>query len=94
MSYKKIQQGLPPHKMSLLIDIEQGRPFEVEVITGAVLRLAQQHGLETPNLALIYSLMKGLQVNILKQKAARDARLNRGAPGSTLPIHENRSSVS
>lgn len=73
MSIAKAKQGLPPHKMSLLVDIEQGRPFEVEVITGAVLRLAKQYGVETPNLALVYSLMKGLQLNIIKQKAIRDA---------------------
>jgi ketopantoate reductase len=36
-----------------------------------VLRLAKQNGLNTPHLALMYSLLKGLQVNILKQRAAK-----------------------
>ena len=31
MSVEKAKQGLQPHKMSLLVDIEYGRPFEVEV---------------------------------------------------------------
>lgn len=31
MSLDKVKQGLPPHRMSLLVDIEYGRPFEVEV---------------------------------------------------------------
>jgi len=30
-SVKKRREGVPPHKMSLLIDVEMGRPFEVEV---------------------------------------------------------------
>ena len=70
MSLEKVKQGLPPHKMSLLMDVEQNRPFEVEVevITGAVLRLARKHSLNTPHLALMYSLMKGRQVNVLKSR--------------------------
>ena len=37
MSVEKVKQGAPPHKMSLLIDIEQNRPFEVEVSLSSVL---------------------------------------------------------
>ncbi|WVQ85573.1 hypothetical protein IAT38_007739 [Cryptococcus sp. DSM 104549] len=54
------------HKYSLLIDVEMGRPFEVEVITGSVLRLAQQHGVDTPRLEFTYVLLKVLQGEILK----------------------------
>lgn len=42
-----------------------------QVITGAVLRLAKQHGLDTPHLALMYSLMKGLQLNIIKSRGEK-----------------------
>ncbi|CAD6574599.1 MAG: hypothetical protein TREMPRED_001182 [Tremellales sp. Tagirdzhanova-0007] len=47
-SVQKRRSGATPHKMSLLIDVEMGRPFEVEVITGAVLRVAQAHNVAVP----------------------------------------------
>ena len=70
--------------MSLLIDLEMGRPIEVEVcrlplrnrvvsadsaqcITGAVLRLARSHGIDTPLLAFAYSLLKGTQLETLRR---------------------------
>lgn len=71
MAIQKSKQGIPPHKMSLLVDIENGKPFEVEVITGSVLRTARAHGLDTPRIALIYCLMKGLQANIIGRQKAR-----------------------
>jgi 2-dehydropantoate 2-reductase len=72
MSLAKAKMGVAPHKMSLLIDVEQIRPFEVEVIVGAVLRLAKEHGIETPRLELMYSLLKGLQATIVRQRAEKD----------------------
>ncbi|WVQ73661.1 hypothetical protein IAR50_003241 [Cryptococcus sp. DSM 104548] len=56
------------HKYSLLIDVEMGRPFEVEVITGAVLRLAQKHKVDTPRLEYTYVLLKVLQGEILREQ--------------------------
>ncbi|WWD17883.1 hypothetical protein CI109_102327 [Kwoniella shandongensis] len=64
------------HRMSLLVDVEMGRPFEVEVITGAVLRLAQKHNVPTPRLEFIYAMLKALQANIImenKKKAEEKA---------------------
>ncbi|ORY32287.1 ketopantoate reductase PanE/ApbA C terminal-domain-containing protein [Naematelia encephala] len=65
MSLEKAKQGIPPHRMSLLIDVEMGRPFELEVITGAVAKVAKSHGYETPFLDFTYSLLKGVQNNII-----------------------------
>ncbi|GFZ43463.1 hypothetical protein JCM24511_01183 [Saitozyma sp. JCM 24511] len=59
------------HKMSLWVDVEMGRPIEVEVIVGAVVRLAKQIGVQTPLLNYTYALMKGLQVEILEQQEAK-----------------------
>jgi 2-dehydropantoate 2-reductase len=57
--------------MSLWVDVEMGRPIEVEVIVGAVVRLAKQIGVKTPLLDYTYALMKGLQVEILEQQEAK-----------------------
>jgi 2-dehydropantoate 2-reductase len=57
--------------MSLWVDVEMGRPIEVEVIVGAVVRLAKQIGVKTPLLNYTYALMKGLQVEILEQQEAK-----------------------
>ena len=31
VSIGKVKKGISPHKMSLLVDVQMGRPFEVEV---------------------------------------------------------------
>lgn len=73
-SVARQKNGDGGHKMSLLIDVEMGRPFEVEVITGAVLKVAEEQGLSTPLLAYTYSLLKGLQNEILRvQKIKKPA---------------------
>lgn len=53
------------HKWSMLVDIEQGRPFEVEVVLGAVVKLAQEKNFPVPNTRFAYALMKGMQQGIL-----------------------------
>ncbi|KAL1407825.1 hypothetical protein Q8F55_007260 [Vanrija albida] len=60
------------YKMSLLVDVENRRPIEVEVITGAVLRLAREHGIDTPLLAYTYSLLRGVQNGILAERKQRE----------------------
>lgn len=70
--------------MSLLIDVEMGRPIEAEVsdrvidgvhqltlqqvIVGAVVRIAQEHNIPTPLLSYTYALLKALQGRILHQR--------------------------
>ncbi|KAK4686277.1 hypothetical protein P7C73_g3854, partial [Tremellales sp. Uapishka_1] len=59
------------HRMSLLIDIDMGRPIEVEVIVGSVLKVAREYNVATPLLDFAYLLLKGVQVELLKQQKSR-----------------------
>ncbi|TXT12564.1 uncharacterized protein COLE_02974 [Cutaneotrichosporon oleaginosum] len=56
------------HKWSMLLDVENGRPFEVEVVVGAVVRLAHKHGFDAPRTEFMYTLLKGLQQSILEAR--------------------------
>ncbi|KAL1870313.1 hypothetical protein Plec18167_007447 [Paecilomyces lecythidis] len=46
-------------EMSMLQDIRQGRPFEVEAIIGNAVRLGRRHGMKMPRLETFYALLKG-----------------------------------
>ena len=42
-------RGLPPQaKSSMLEDLERGRPLELPWLSGAVVRIGRQHGVDTP----------------------------------------------
>ena len=45
-------------KSSLLVDLEQGKPIEVEALMGSVVRRGRAAGLPTPVLATFYGLLK------------------------------------
>ncbi|MCJ1472743.1 hypothetical protein MMC13_001392 [Lambiella insularis] len=45
---------------SMLTDVRENRPFEVEAIVGNAIRLAKHHKVEVPLLEAIYALAKGL----------------------------------
>jgi 2-dehydropantoate 2-reductase len=45
---------------SMLTDVREGRPFEVEAIVGNTVRLAKKHGVKVPLLDALYVLAKGL----------------------------------
>jgi 2-dehydropantoate 2-reductase len=45
---------------SMLTDVREGRPFEVEAIVGNTIRLAKKHGVKVPLLDALYALAKGL----------------------------------
>jgi len=50
--------GLPPTmRASTAIDLEHGRPLEIEWISGAVKRLSEQAGLEAPVNSALYALL-------------------------------------
>lgn len=52
-------QGLPPAmRASTAIDLEQGRPLEIEWISGAVSRLSQETGTEAPANRTVYALLR------------------------------------
>lgn len=44
------------HKPSILQDLEQGRPMEIDALFTVPLRLAREHGVATPTLALTVAL--------------------------------------
>jgi 2-dehydropantoate 2-reductase len=48
----------PEVKSSLLVDLEQGKPIEVEALMGSVVRRGRAAGLPTPVLATFYGLLK------------------------------------
>ena len=48
----------PTTRSSLLIDLEQGKRIEVEALQGAAVRRAQKHGLPTPIISTLYSVLK------------------------------------
>jgi 2-dehydropantoate 2-reductase len=45
-------------RSSLLIDLQQGKPIEVEALLGAVCRRAARHNLSVPNLTALYAVLK------------------------------------
>jgi len=51
-------QNLPPAmRASTAIDLENGRPLEIEWISGAVMRLSEEAGLEAPVNKTLYALL-------------------------------------
>lgn len=56
---KEYMDNIPPTtRSSLLIDLEQGKRIEVEALQGAAIRRATKHGLPTPIIATLYSVLK------------------------------------
>lgn len=61
--------GYPAHKkMSMLQDVEAGRPIEIEEYAGTVVRLGKKHGIPTPANRFIYlSIAAKKKVSELKK---------------------------
>jgi 2-dehydropantoate 2-reductase len=49
----------PTVRSSLLIDLQQGKPTEVEGLLGAVVRRGKRRRLRTPIMSVLYALLKG-----------------------------------
>jgi 2-dehydropantoate 2-reductase len=49
---------------SLLTDVRENRPMEVEAIIGNAIQIGQKLNTETPALELLYALAKGLSFSI------------------------------
>ncbi|ORY56573.1 2-dehydropantoate 2-reductase [Pseudomassariella vexata] len=47
-----------PFRPSMLVDFENGRPFELEIILGVPLRIAVDLGVNTPVLSGVYDMLK------------------------------------
>ncbi len=58
-------------KPSMLVDFEAGRPMEVEAIVGGILRRAQEKGIQTPRLSLIYALLRVIQRKLIEARSSR-----------------------
>jgi 2-dehydropantoate 2-reductase len=55
-------------KPSMLLDWEQGKIMELEVILGNPIRIAREHGIEMPRLQTLYALLRRAQENREKEK--------------------------
>lgn len=47
-----------PFRPSMLIDVEYKRPIELEVILGNPIRIGENLGIQTPNLKVVYELLR------------------------------------
>jgi len=51
----------PTHKPSMLIDVESGKPFELECILGEVVRHGRRLGVPIPRLEAVYAMLSVVQ---------------------------------
>ncbi|KAM0128533.1 hypothetical protein ACHAO1_008998 [Botrytis cinerea] len=65
---KSTQKNTSGSKPSMLLDWEQGKTMELEVILGNPIRIARRHGLEMPRLQTLYALLRKAQENRTKKK--------------------------
>jgi 2-dehydropantoate 2-reductase len=54
-----------PHYPSMLEDVDARRPTEVELINGALVRKARDHGVEVPLHEALYALVRGREASYL-----------------------------
>ncbi|EAU83963.1 hypothetical protein CC1G_09845 [Coprinopsis cinerea okayama7 len=59
------------HKPSMMLDMENGLPLEVEVILGEVVRIAAEVGVSVPRVELLYALLLVVQNQILRVREER-----------------------
>jgi 2-dehydropantoate 2-reductase len=59
------------HKTSMLVDIEQGRPIELDALMGAVIELGELTGIPTPYITAVYACARLLAYTL----ATRGGRL-------------------
>jgi len=58
------------HTPSMLLDAQRGRPIEVEVILGEVVRMAKEKGVSVPRIEMLYALLVVIQNQILRKLEA------------------------
>lgn len=56
--FRRFDSWLPDVKASMLVDLEHGRPLEVEWVAGTVCRLGEELGVPTPINRIIYAVLK------------------------------------
>lgn len=67
-SYSDSSKG-KPFKPSMLVDLEAGRPMEVEGIIGAVVKQAKEVGVPVPRLETAYAALRLLQRRLIAARA-------------------------
>ncbi|TGO44633.1 hypothetical protein BOTNAR_0777g00050 [Botryotinia narcissicola] len=67
---KSTQKNTSGSKPSMLLDWEQGKTMELEVILGNPIRIARSHGLEMPRLQTLYALLRKAQENRTEGKVS------------------------
>ncbi|TGO31427.1 hypothetical protein BHYA_0842g00010 [Botrytis hyacinthi] len=67
---KSTQKNTSGSKPSMLLDWEQGKTMELEVILGNPIRIARSHGLEMPRLQTLYALLRKAQENRIEEKVS------------------------
>ncbi|KZV76016.1 6-phosphogluconate dehydrogenase C-terminal domain-like protein [Peniophora sp. CONT] len=55
-------------KPSMLVDLEAGRPMEVEPIVGNVTRAGRRYEVQTPRLDILYAQLRVLQLDLLRSR--------------------------
>ncbi|KAI0922950.1 hypothetical protein AcV5_009808, partial [Taiwanofungus camphoratus] len=55
------------HRASTLVDVEKGRPTEVEVILGELVRMGRERRVDMPRVETLYALMLIIQNQLLRQ---------------------------
>ena len=58
---KEVITRTAENKCSMLQDVERGRQTEVDSITGEIVKIGKERGVETPVNAALWALMKGLE---------------------------------
>ena len=48
----------PTTRSSMLIDLQQGKPIEIEALAGAVVRRGARHHVPTPIMSALYAVLK------------------------------------
>jgi 2-dehydropantoate 2-reductase len=59
--YEKLVPATAGHRSSMLQDIAAGKRTEIEALNGAVIKLAQRHGVNVPYNRALYSLIKFIE---------------------------------
>jgi 2-dehydropantoate 2-reductase len=49
------------HKASMLQDVEERRPTEIDYLNGGIVRVGDEHGVLTPLNRAVWALVKGLE---------------------------------
>ena len=69
------ENPLSVFKPSMLVDLEAGRPIEVEAIVGGIIRRAKAKQVSVPALTLIYASLKVIQTGLLNNYYSKYDRI-------------------